>query len=191
MISGIFENCIGTRDLEGSLKYWAEFGYREVHRGQFNAEQTKLLYGHASNLQSIRLQNGNSSAHGLLRIMCWEHPRNQGLKDTLPMVVGSRWFASLVKDVYAIADAFVDENANGGKWIYTEPVRSIEVIGKWQKVGIPKYSNPPNFDVGRWTRILLFFFYGNRGDRRSISGLHTTLSYCGQTRVLSTWFFRY
>lgn len=129
MISGIFENCIGTRDLEGTLKYWAEFGYREVQRGQLNAEHTELLYGHASNLQSIRLQNGNSSTHGLLRIMGWEHPRNQGLADTLPMVVGSRWFASLVQDIYTIADAFVDENANGGNWIYTEPVRGIEFIG--------------------------------------------------------------
>jgi hypothetical protein len=101
MISGIFENCVGSNDVEMSLKYWAEFGYQEVNKGQLEAAQAKLLYGHASNLTSLRLQNGNSSKHGLVRVMWWSEPRNEGLGSTLPMVVGSRWFASLTKDIYA------------------------------------------------------------------------------------------
>ena len=39
MISGIFENCAGSKDVEAALKYWAEMGYREVKRGQLEAEQ--------------------------------------------------------------------------------------------------------------------------------------------------------
>ena len=129
MISGIFENCVGSKNLQETLRYWAELGYREVSRGHLHADRSWLLYGHASELTSLRLQNGNSSEHGLVRVMAWQELRNEGLSDTRPMVVGSRWFASLVQDIYAIADAFADENENGGHWIYTEPVRGIEGIG--------------------------------------------------------------
>lgn len=129
MISGIFENCIGVDNLEATVKYWAELGYREVSRGELSAEQAGLLYGHPSSLLSLRLQNGSSSDHGLVRVMKWSEPRNQGLEYALPLVEGSRWFASLVKDISVIADAFADERANGGAWIYTEPVRGIEGVG--------------------------------------------------------------
>jgi hypothetical protein len=129
MISGIFENCIGSTDVEATLKYWAELGYREVKRGQLSAEQAGQLYGYTSALTSLRLQNGNSSNHGLVRILSWSEPRNDGLAHTLPIVEGSRWFASLVKDIYTIADAFADDKANGGNWLYTEPVRAIEGTG--------------------------------------------------------------
>ncbi|MEH2142648.1 hypothetical protein [Nostoc sp.] len=137
MISGIFENCIGLKDIEATLKYWTEFGYREVNRGQLSAEQAGLLYGHASDLTSLRLQNGNSSDHGLVRLLSWKQPRNQGLGHTLPVVNGSRWFASLVQDIYAFADAFNDDKANGGDWIYSEPVRAIEFTGN---LGVGLYN---------------------------------------------------
>jgi len=130
MISGIFENCIGSNDIEAALKYWAELGYREINRGQLSAEQAGLLYGYRSALTSVRLQNGNSSTGGLIRVMVWSEPRNEGLEYTLPLVEGSRWFASLVNDIYVVADAFADDKENGGDWIYTEPVRGIEGIGQ-------------------------------------------------------------
>jgi uncharacterized glyoxalase superfamily protein PhnB len=129
MISGIFENCIGTINAAATLKYWAELGYQQIQQGQLSAEQSGLLYQHPAALTSWRLQNGDSAAHGLVRIMLWSQPRNAGLGKTLPIVVGSRWFASLTQDIYTIADAFADDKANGGDWIYTEPVRAIEGIG--------------------------------------------------------------
>ena len=129
MISGIFENCVGTQNIGATLKYWIEMGYRVVKMGKLFPESAGKLYGHGSNLTSVRLQNGKSSGHGLVRIMSWSDPRNEGLGYTLPMVEGSRWFASLVKDIYAIADAFADDKEHGGNWIYTEPVRAIEGIG--------------------------------------------------------------
>ena len=129
MISGIFENCVGSEDLEATVKYWLELGYQVVKTGKLFAEPARKLYGYESDLTSVRLQNGHSSSHGLVRIVCWSKPRNQGLGHTLPMVVGSRWFASLTQDIYAIADAFSDDQANGGDWLYTEPVRAIEGTG--------------------------------------------------------------
>ncbi|WP_414568735.1 VOC family protein [Nostoc sp. CCY 9925] len=160
MISGIFENCVGSKDIEATLKYWNEFGYREVKKGEFSAEQAKLLYGHASDLISLRLQNGNSSDHGLVRLMWWKEPRNEGLGDTLPVVEGSRWFASLTQDIYAIADAFADDKANGGDWIYTEPVRGIEFVGN---VGTGLYNRfvgvREMFVIGKETRQAFFQRY--------------------------------
>lgn len=160
MISGIFENCVGSKDIEATLKYWAEFGYKEVNRGQLTAEQAKLLYGYGSDLTSLRLQNGNSSDHGLVRVMWWKQPSNVGLGDTLPVVEGSRWFASLTKDIYAIADAFTDDKANGGNWIYTEPVRAIEAIGN---VGTGLYNRfvgvREMFVIGPETRQAFFQRY--------------------------------
>ena len=102
MISGIFENCIGTTDAAAALKYWAELGYKPIQQGQLSAEQAELLYQHPAALTSWRLQNGDSATHGLVRVMLWSQPRNAGLGKTLPMVVGSRWFASLTQDIYTI-----------------------------------------------------------------------------------------
>ncbi len=159
MISGIFENCIGTIDAAATLKYWAEFGYQQIQQGQLSAEQAGLLYQHPAVLTSWRLQNGDSAAHGLVRIMLWSQPRNAGLGKTLPMVVGSRWFASLTQDIYTIADAFTDDT-NKGDWIYTEPVRAIEGMGNQ---GTDLYNRfvgvREMFAIGRETRQAFFQRY--------------------------------
>jgi hypothetical protein len=160
MISGIFENCVGSSNAAAALKYWAELGYREIDRGQLTAAQAKSLYGYSSPLTSLRLQNGNSADHGLVRVMVWAEPRNPGLGQTLPIVEGSRWFASLVKDIYVIADAFADDKQNGGDWIYTEPVRGIEGIGQ---VGTGLYNRfvgvREMFVIGAETRQAFFQRY--------------------------------
>jgi hypothetical protein len=150
MISGIFENCIGSKQEQSTLQYWAELGYREVQRGQLSADNADALYGYASNLTSIRLQNGNSAEHGLVRVMVWEQPRNAGLQKSHPFVIGSRWFASLVQDIYAVADAFNDDNANSGDWIVTEPIRGIEFIGQ-----------PASNFYQRFTGVREFFVIGS------------------------------
>jgi hypothetical protein len=150
MISGIFENCIGSEQEQPALQYWAELGYREIQRGHLSAATAQILYGHASNLTSIRLQNGNSVDHGLVRVMLWEQPRNAGLQKSHPFVIGSRWFASLVQDIYAIADAFNDDQANGGDWIVTEPIRGIEFIGQ-----------PGSNFYQRFTGVREFFVIGS------------------------------
>ncbi len=129
MISGIFENCIGSDNIEATLRYWTELGYREVNQGQLEAESAEKLYSYKSALTSLRLVNSESFSHGMVRIMAWSECRDPGLAHTLPLVEGSRWFASMVKDINVIWDAFADEKENRGDWIYTEPVRGIEFTG--------------------------------------------------------------
>ncbi|MDX2240630.1 MAG: hypothetical protein NW224_08105 [Leptolyngbyaceae cyanobacterium bins.302] len=130
MISGIFENCIGSSDIEAALQYWAEFGYREIQRGDLSANAAAQLYGYSSDLTAIRLQNGQAQDHGLIRVMQWQEPRNPGLGNALPLTIGSRWFASLVQDIFTVADAYSDDKALGGNWLMTEPTRAIEGVGK-------------------------------------------------------------
>lgn len=76
MISGIFANCIGTTNLEAMLKFWTELGYREVDRGQLATAQASHLHGYESALTSVRLQNGQITTNGLIRVFacfeeCW------------------------------------------------------------------------------------------------------------------------
>lgn len=161
MISGIFEHCIGSRNAEASLKYWAELGYREIQRGQLSADAAQQLYGHASELMSVRLQNGNSADHGLVRIMQWQQLHNAGLEKTLPLTVGSRWFASLVQDLYVLFDAFTDDNASGGDWIVTEPVRGIEFVGNQGSSFYQRFVGVREmFVIGAETRQAFFQRYG-------------------------------
>ncbi|BCL36009.1 hypothetical protein [Nostoc sp. MS1] len=67
---------------------------------------------------------------------------------------------ALTKDIYAIADAFTDDKANGGHWIYTEPVRAIEAIGN---VGTGLYNRfvgvREMFVIGAETRQAFFQRY--------------------------------
>jgi uncharacterized glyoxalase superfamily protein PhnB len=160
MISGIFENCVGTINSAAALKYWAELGYQLIQQGELSAKHAGLLYQHPVALTSWRLQNGDSSAHGMIRLMVWSSPRNAGLEATFPIVVGSRWFASLTQDIYTIADAFTDDKANGGDWLFTEPVRAIEGFGHQGKglyhrfVGVREM-----FVIGKETRQAFFQRY--------------------------------
>lgn len=160
MISGIFENCLGTQDPEQTLKYWAELGYREVQQGNLDADRAKQLYGYGSNLTSWRLQNGNSQDHGFVRVMKWQQPANAGLGKALPLTIGSRWFASLVQDIYEVADAFNDDNANGGDWLLTQPVRGIEGIGQHATSFYQRFTGVREFFViGAETRQAFFQRY--------------------------------
>lgn len=159
MISGIFENCIGSA-TEQTLNYWRELGYREIQRGCLSAERAKQLYGHDSDLTSLRLQNGASNDHGLVRVMLWHPPRNAGLGKTLPLTIGSRWFASLVQDVFAIADAFGDDNEHGGDWDFTPPVRAIEGIGNQGTSFYNRFTGVREmFVIGAETRQAFFQRY--------------------------------
>lgn len=161
MISGIFENCIGSVQLESTLHYWAELGYREVQRGQLTAATAQQLYGHASDLVSVRLQNGSSHRHGLIRAMQWQQPRNRGLEFVLPLTIGSRWFASLVQDIYAVADAFTDDGEAGEKWLITQPVRAIEGVGNRGTSFYDRFIGVREmFVIGAETRQAFFQRYG-------------------------------
>lgn len=160
MISGIFENCIGIQDPAPILRYWAELGYRTIQQGTLTASAALQLYGHASAVTSWRLQNGAAHDHGLVRVMQWQQPANAGLGPALPLTIGSRWFASLVQDIYAVADAFNDDNAQAQQWLLTTPIRGIEGIGQAGTSFYQRFTGVREFFViGATTRQAFFQRY--------------------------------
>jgi hypothetical protein len=137
-----------------------ELGYRETQQGSLTAGQAKQLYGHESALTSWRLQNGNAHDHGLVRVMQWQQPANAGLGNALPLAIGSRWFASLVQDIYEVADAFNDDNAQAGGWVLSQPVRGIEGIGQPATSFYQRFTGVREFFViGAETRQAFFQRY--------------------------------
>ncbi|MEO1576595.1 MAG: hypothetical protein AAFU65_16740, partial [Pseudomonadota bacterium] len=70
-ISGVYEVMVGTDDLDGTLKYFAEFGFTPVADGQLSAKKAEAKYGVPSALKGVRLQNGAIDTHGLVRVLAW------------------------------------------------------------------------------------------------------------------------
>lgn len=98
-IGGVYEVAIGTTESEPLIKYWEKFGYRVGLTGELSAEEAFRLYGVRSKLRSIRLLH-NDSDHGLIRLLVWEKPINDGLQMSNMKVLGNRWGAMLTNDVY-------------------------------------------------------------------------------------------
>ena len=100
-IQGVFEACIGVQNLAQSLNYWRSFGYEIQAEGQLLANESHMLYAVSSRLHSIRLSHQDAD-HGLIRLMKWDHPTNQGLGIEPMNVIGNRWTASLTNDVMKV-----------------------------------------------------------------------------------------
>lgn len=100
-ITGIYEVCIGVRDPLPQLQYWQQFGYRIGQIGQLALAEVKALYGVDSGLRSIRLYHQNAD-HGLVRLMVWENPTNEGLQMSSMRVKGNRWATTLTADLWTV-----------------------------------------------------------------------------------------
>ncbi len=100
-IEGIYEVCIGVNDPIPMVQYWEQFGYRIGQVGNLTASTAKDLYGVDSALRSLRLYHQDAD-HGLIRLMIWENPTNEGLKLTPMKVKGNRWATILTADVLNI-----------------------------------------------------------------------------------------
>ncbi len=97
-IGGLYEICIGMTEPKAQIAYWEQLGYRVGASGEISAADAKKLYGVNSKLTSIRLLHQDSD-HGLIRLMVWEEPVNEGLGLVKLMVPGSRWTSTLTRDV--------------------------------------------------------------------------------------------
>ncbi len=79
-ISGLYELAIGAtaEDEAALIQYWQQFGFSVVQFTTLSATQANQLYGVNSSLRSLRLHN-QVKDRGLLRLMVWEEPVNEGL----------------------------------------------------------------------------------------------------------------
>ncbi len=100
-IAGIYEACIGVREPLSQIQYWQQFGYRIGEVGDLPAEAADKLYGVNSSLRSIRLYHQESD-RGLIRLMVWETPLNDGLGTGSMKAKGNRWATTLTADILNI-----------------------------------------------------------------------------------------
>ncbi len=126
-IEGIYELCIGIREPIPMIQYWEQFGYRIGQVGELPVEAVNKLYGVDSSLYSIRLYHQDAD-HGLIRLMVWEKPTNDGLKMASMKVNGNRWVTTLTADILNILNHVEEAVAAGWQLLYTNP--QWEVIYK-------------------------------------------------------------
>lgn len=123
-VSGVYEIAIGCTDPAPLLRYWARFGYRAGPEGRLDADAARALYGVDSALRGIRLHHLDAD-HGLLRLLVWDRPRNEGLQLAPMKALGNRWGAMLTADVYDLANHAEDAVAAGLPVHYVEPQRQV------------------------------------------------------------------
>lgn len=122
-ISGLYEVMLGVADADYAIKYFADFGFKEVASESFSEEEAFALYGVRSKLKSYRLQNGKIDSHGLLRILEWENPLGAGVGYAPVETIGSRIAVMMTHDIFRLYDIYQTAREVGKKqWLPTEPV---------------------------------------------------------------------
>lgn len=137
-IGGVYEVGIGATDEKPLIAYFERFGYRVGNTGEISAKDAKKLYGVDSKLKSIRLLHQDSD-HGLIRIMVWENPVNEGLQMSRMNVLGNRWGAMMTADIYNLQNHAEEAIAQKREIFMVEPQRAE--IYKLEKRPIPFLEN--------------------------------------------------
>ena len=122
-ISGVYEVMVGVPDAAPAIEYFAQFGFAEVASAEVSAERAAALYGVDSGLRSIRMQNGEVDAHGLVRVLEWAAPTGPGVGYAPPETVGTRMAVMRTRDIFRLADVFADLRDGAGQaWLLAGPV---------------------------------------------------------------------
>ncbi len=137
-IGGVYEAGIGATDEKPLIAYFERFGYRVGASGEIDAAKAFELYGVRSKLRSIRLQHLDSD-HGLIRIMVWEKPTNDGLRMSRMNVLGNRWGAMMTGDIYNLQNHAEEALAQKMPVFLVEPQRAE--IYKLEKRPTPFLEN--------------------------------------------------
>lgn len=137
-IGGVYEVGVGATDEKPLIAYFERFGYRVGQTGELSEKEAEKLYGVKSRVKSIRLLHQDSD-HGLVRIMVWEKPTNDGLQMSRMNVLGNRWGAMLTADVYNLQNHAEEAIAQKSPVFMVEPQRAE--IYKLEKRPAPFLEN--------------------------------------------------
>ncbi|MEO0996217.1 MAG: hypothetical protein AAFX58_01745 [Pseudomonadota bacterium] len=115
--AGVYEFTFGARadERDALLEFWLRLGFTVTAEGRLGADEAAGLYGHASSVQTLRLDHAGCASYGTgyVRLQCWDRPLNDGLGDALPLDVGSRWMGMYTRDILELRDSFQGEQALG------------------------------------------------------------------------------
>lgn len=120
-VSGVYEVMVGVEDAQAAIAHFELFGFRVIKDETLTSRRSKAIYNVSSNLRSIRMQNADIDAHGLLRILVWEN-LTRGVGYARPDTPGQRMAAMHTADVVRLVDVFKDERALDKPWLIQEPV---------------------------------------------------------------------
>jgi catechol 2,3-dioxygenase-like lactoylglutathione lyase family enzyme len=121
VVGGLYEVAFGVPDLAPAIAYRERFGYRVGEIGRLPAEEAQRLYGHKSDLRSVRLYH-QAADHGLLRLMQWERPAGPGLELAPFRTLGARWITSVTADGWRIQNHLETLQRRGGRVWMMPPV---------------------------------------------------------------------
>lgn len=124
-LRGIYEVGVGVPNLDAAIGYWQQFGYRASEAGSLSARAAEALYCVNSDLRSVRLLH-QTADHGLIRLMHWEQPRNEGLGLESMKVNGNRWATTLTADILTILNQA--EEADRAEFLIRYTMPSWEII---------------------------------------------------------------
>lgn len=127
-IGGLHEVCVGVPDLVEGIAFFEAHGCRVGAVGDLDAAAAKALYGVDSALRSVRLLHQQAD-HGLVRLMQWERPLNEGLGIGPDLrCAGSRWGVRVTSSTHNIVNHAQRAREAGAALTLIEPV--LAVIGE-------------------------------------------------------------
>jgi len=118
-------------DLAAGIAYYERFGCRAGTPVELDAAAARALYGVDSAVRSVRLRHLDAD-HGLVRLMQWERPVNDGLGiDASLRCIGSRWGVRVTSDVLRIANHAQRARELGAPIAVIDPILAVigEVVG--------------------------------------------------------------
>jgi uncharacterized glyoxalase superfamily protein PhnB len=138
---GLYEALVGVPDLAAAIAYYERFGCRAGPIGELDAGRARALYGVDSPLRSVRLLHQDAD-HGLVRLMQWERPVNDGLGvDANLRCIGSRWGVRVTTSVLNLANHAQRARELGEPIAVIDPI--LAVIGEVAGGGAPAPFREP------------------------------------------------
>ena len=127
-VGGLLEVCVGVPDLVTAIADFEAYGCRVGLIGELDARAARALYGVDSAVRSVRLSHLESD-HGLVRLMQWERPVNEGLGMGANLrCIGSRWGVRVTSSCYNIVNHAERARQAGASLHMIEP--QLAVIGE-------------------------------------------------------------
>ncbi|MBM4216987.1 MAG: VOC family protein [Gammaproteobacteria bacterium] len=138
---GLHEVCVGVPDLHIAAADFAAYGCHPAESGVLDAASARALYGVDSAVRSLRLSHQQSD-HGLVRLMQWDRPINDGLglSDHL-RCVGSRWGVRVTSSAFNILNHAERARQAGRPLALIEPL--LAVIGEVSGTGAAQPFRDP------------------------------------------------
>ena len=123
---GIHEFIFGALKSERDelLAFWEVLGFTVADEAHISASTASELYGHEQGLTSLRLRHKGCDTFetGLVRLQLWDVLRNEGMGNTLPLTVGSRWMGLYCNDILQAVDSFDNPKAKQDWDLWMSPL---------------------------------------------------------------------